>query len=156
MPSTKCFTSMQKRFFNTLGHDDELTKRDHWPRMKTLERWIRQKSFRRRFNVASDALAVEIRIHLLAAAAVAARKLTLPPENASPQHSALTFSKIETIRLALSIHQSNRKSKIKYEKSVPPMPTWEEWVAQDPNREETRAKAIASIEDQQQPPSNGN
>jgi len=36
MPSTKCFTTMQKRFPNTLGRDNDLTKRSHWPRMKTL------------------------------------------------------------------------------------------------------------------------
>ena len=155
MASTKRFTDMQKRFFNTLGRDNEVTKRSTWPRMKTLERWIRQKSFRRRFNTASDALAVEIQIHLLAAAVAAARNLTVPPGNATPEHSALTFCKIETIRLALSIHSAIRKNR--KPPSPPRMPTWEEWVAQDPHPEETRAKAIASLEeDEPQPPSNGN
>ena len=148
---------MQMRFFNSLGRDNELTNRSHWPRMKTLERWTRQKSFRRRFNSASDALAVEIRIHLLAAAVVAARRLTLPPENASPQHSALTFSKIETIRLALSIHQSflNRKSKVKNQNSPPPLPTFDQWVADHPNPEQIRENAIASLNDQPQPSFDG-
>jgi len=156
MSSTNRFTTMQMRFFNTLGRDNELTNRDHWPHMKTLERWTRQKSFRRRFNSASQALAVEIRIHLLAAAVVAARNLASPPENGSPEPSALTFSKIETIRLALSIHSAIRNSKKQKSPSIPPSPTFEQWVADHPNPEQIREKAIASLQNQPQPPSNGN
>ena len=161
MSRKRVFTEGQRRFFNGFGREKVEPSTDKWPRIKILRRWLRHKPFRRNYDSIADAMAAEIRMHLLASALLEARKMSSPPDEAKKtkrENPALAFSKIEKIRLALSIHQSvlNRKSKIKNQESPPPLPTFDQWVAQHPHPEETREKAIASLQDQPLPPSNGN
>ena len=164
--STKTYHSHRQTHFLSLFDDKNvLPAPQEWPKTKTLQRWLRQKSFRRRFHSLADAIAAKIHVHLLASALSAVGKMTSPPPENQNQNTdtkgenpAILFSRIETIRLALSIHQSvlNRKSKIKNQKSPPPMPTFDQWIAQHPHPEETREQAIASLNDPPQPSSNGN
>jgi len=161
----KSFSHRQTHFLSLFDDKNVLPAPQEWPKTKTLERWLRKNSFRRRFHSLADAIAAEIQVHLLASALFAVRKMTSPPpenQNQSaeikPENPAILFSKIETIRLALSIHSGIRNSKIKNRKSPSPPPpqTFGQWVADHPNPEQIREKAIASLNNQPRPPSNGN
>ena len=119
----------QTHFLSLFDDKNVLPPPDQWPKTKTLQRWLRQKSFRRRFHSLADAIAAKIHVHLLASALSAVGKMTSPPpenQNKSTdtkgENPAIVFSRIETIRLALSIHSGIRNSEIKNRKGSPPNP----------------------------------
>ena len=101
MTSISGLTEGQTRFLRGFGSGRIVPEGKDWPKAALLERWMRVREFRRRFEALARAMGREIRMRLLGRAVLAARRVAEIAGAGRKKHSEVREC-MEVIRLALT------------------------------------------------------